>query len=320
MNRNLAPTCLVVGFYLLTLAAFVPALNAQAKTDEAVWHRYSTSAGDLTFAFPGTDILIDQDGPTTWVLYAKGGLSLSVRADRTKGAKKRFMEIAELPSSKEYKGFTLDDFYGLWNRDTDATKGTDYVYFQLASKHGLYGITGRSRDGQNADLERFLRSIRLGGKQLVNTEISKESEAESVTMIEGLPTSEKVAQALKRTTPKELRYTRSSAKQDSVKVESGEGVDSTISPKHSSNLTIIRKPRPKRAESGRQPGFSGTVRFRATFRADGTIGPVELLQSIDRGFDDRAFEALKGIKFIPAEIDGKPVDVTRTIEYTFSVY
>lgn len=305
---------------MLALAAFAPELLGQEKANEAVWHRYSTSAGDLTFAFPGTDILVDQDGPTTWVLYAKNGLSLSVRADRTKAAKKRFLEIAEFPSSKEYKGFTLDDFFGLWKRDTDTTKGTDSASFQLASKNGLYRITARSRDGRNSDLERFLRSIRLGGKQLVNAEKSNESEAESVTMIESLPISEKVAEALKRSTPKGLKYTRSSATNANTQTANDTDIAEEDSPKYSSNLVILRKPRPGFVDAYRTEGFSGTVKFRATFRADGTVGPVELLQSLNKALNERAFNALKGIKFIPAEIDGKPVDVTRTIEYSFSMY
>jgi len=320
MKRHLAPTSLVVGFCMLAVAAFVPELYGQEKTDDAVWHRYSTSAGDLTFAFPGTDILVDQDGPTTWVLYVKGGLSLSVRADRTKGAKKRFMEIAEFPSSKEYKGFTLDDFYGLWKRDTDATKGTDSASFQLASKNGLYRITARSRDGRNANLERFLGSIRLGGKQLVNAEISKEAEDVSVTLIEGLPTSEEVAEALKRSTPKGLKYTLSGATKDGNKPEKDIEITEEDSAKYSSSLIILRMPRPGFVDAYRAEGFSGAVKFRATFRADGTVGPVELLQSVNKALNERAFDALKGIKFIPAKIDGKPVDVVRTIEYGFSVY
>ena len=305
---------------MLALAAFAPKLYGQEKANEAVWHRYSTSAGDLTFAFPGTDILVDQDGPTTWVLYAKNGLSLSVRADRTKGAKKRFMEIAEFPSSKEYKGFTLDDFYGLWKRDTDTTKGTDSASFQLASKNGLYRITARSRDGRNTDLERFLRSIRLGGKQLVNAEISKEAEEASVTQIEGLPTSEEVAEALKRSTPKGLKYTSSNATKNGNKPEADIEITEEDSPKYSSSLVILRKPRPGFVDAYRTEGFSGTVKFRATFRADGTVGPVELIKSLNKALNERAFNALKGIKFIPAKIDGKPVDVVRTIEYGFSVY
>lgn len=320
MNRNLAPTSLFLGFYLLATAAFVPVLFGQEKADEAVWHRYSTSAGDLTFAFPNKYVLVDQNGSNTSIYLSENGLFFSVRANRMKGAKKRFLELSRLPSAEEYKGFKLDDIYGRWRRDTDKVKGTDSVFFELASKNGFYRIAARSRDGRDADLERFLRSIRVNGSQLINTQISEEPEGRSVTMIESLPISDKVLEALKRSTPDKIRYTRPSKRDKSDENESGDDATDEPPRKFSSDAIILRNPFPRRDESGRDIRLPRVVRFRATFRADGTIGPVELLQSIDRGYDDLAFEALIGIKFIPAEIDGKPVDVVRTIEYSFGRY
>lgn len=318
MKRHLAPTSLVVGVCILALAAFVPELLGQEKANEAVWHRYSTSAGDLTFAFPGTDILVDQDGPTTWVLYAKGGLSLSVRADRTKGAKKRFLELAERPGSDKYQGFTFDDFTGRWYRDSDNEKGIESVYFQLASTHGTYMVSGRARKSQLTNLERFFRSLRLGGKQFVNSAITDEPESKEVSRIEALQTSEKVTQALSRSTPKDLKFT-DSTKSNTTNVPANDN-DDELSPKYSSDLIFIRKPRPRYTNSSLIRGDSGVVKFRVTFRADGTLGLVELLQSVNKGLDARAFDALKDSKFIPAEIDGKPVDVTRIMEYAFTLY
>ena len=54
--------------------------------------------------------------------------------------------------------------------------------------------------------------------------------------------------------------------------------------------------------------------------ADGTIGPIKLVKSLDRGLDNEAFKAAKRVKFLPSEIAGKPVDRSREIQYTFSIY
>lgn len=320
MKRHIAPTSLVVGFCMLALVAFVPELLGQEKANEAVWHRYSTSAGDLTFAFPNKNVLVDQNDSKTSIYFSEIGLYLSVRAERMKGAKNRFLELSRLPSAEEYKGFKLDDLYGRWRRDTNKVKGTDSVFFELASKSGFYRIAARSRDGRDSDLERFLRSIRVNGSQLINTQISEEPEEKSVTMIESLPISDKVVEALKRSTPDKLSYTRPSKRDKSTEIENGDDTSDEPPRKYSSDTIILRNPFPRRDESGRAIRLPRVVKFRATFRADGTIGPVELLQSIDKGYDDLAFEALIGIKFIPAEIDGKPVDVVRIIEYSFGRY
>jgi TonB family protein len=64
----------------------------------------------------------------------------------------------------------------------------------------------------------------------------------------------------------------------------------------------------------------GTVKLRVTLLASGNIGAIELVVSLGAGLDQAAFEAARSIKFLPAEIDGKPVDVTMNFEYGFTIY
>ena len=89
--------------------------------------------------------------------------------------------------------------------------------------------------------------------------------------------------------------------------------DETI---YSRSLIVLRKP--KAAYS--RKSVEGIVRLRVTFLPDGTLGQITLLRSLHKDLDKSAFDAAKKIKFLPAEIDGKPVEVSRIFEYGFDIY
>jgi TonB family protein len=62
---------------------------------------------------------------------------------------------------------------------------------------------------------------------------------------------------------------------------------------------------------------SGTVILYAVIHADGTVGDVRVLRSVDQRLDRFATEALALWKFDPATKNGKPVDVEATFQIPF---
>jgi TonB family protein len=56
-------------------------------------------------------------------------------------------------------------------------------------------------------------------------------------------------------------------------------------------------------------------------RADGTIGDVQVVRSLDRtfGLDDQAIRAVRQWQFAPGTRMGEPVAVQVTIELTFAL-
>jgi TonB family protein len=62
---------------------------------------------------------------------------------------------------------------------------------------------------------------------------------------------------------------------------------------------------------------SGTVILYAVIHADGTVGSVRVLRSVDERLDRFASEALAQWKFDPATKNGKPVDVEATFQIPF---
>ncbi len=48
--------------------------------------------------------------------------------------------------------------------------------------------------------------------------------------------------------------------------------------------------------------------------------PKGELSKMNKGLVINSVDAARRIKFLPAEVDGKPVDVTKIVEYSFSIY
>lgn len=85
-------------------------------------------------------------------------------------------------------------------------------------------------------------------------------------------------------------------------------------------LRIWSKPRPLYPERAKEKCIEGTVLLKVKFKADGSIGKISVKEGLPYGLSDSAVEAAKLMKFVPAEKDGKPVSVTKKIQYTFTIY
>jgi TonB family protein len=93
-------------------------------------------------------------------------------------------------------------------------------------------------------------------------------------------------------------------------------------------LQISSKQKPNYTDSARQKKVSGWVRLQVTFLANGEIGEVVYLAEKSKkkkltkyGLVAQAIEAAKKIKFAPAKDEsGNPITVTKTVEYTFTIY
>ena len=67
--------------------------------------------------------------------------------------------------------------------------------------------------------------------------------------------------------------------------------------------------------------LEGTVVLQSVVLADGTVGDVRVVQSLDveHGLDDQAIAAMKQWIFKPGQRDGKPVAVRIHCEMTFTL-
>ena len=77
-------------------------------------------------------------------------------------------------------------------------------------------------------------------------------------------------------------------------------------------FTWLYRARPIVTPEAQQNKSAGTVMFRATLKADGTITDIEEVQGVDY-MTDSAKDALRKSKFRPATVDGRPVTLKKVL-------
>ncbi len=84
---------------------------------------------------------------------------------------------------------------------------------------------------------------------------------------------------------------------------------------------LTQEIRPQYPSRAMQAGLEGAVWVEAIVEADGTVGDVHVLRSLDaeNGLDEEAIRTAKRWRFDPAMKDGHAVPMVVTIELTFSL-
>ena len=85
-------------------------------------------------------------------------------------------------------------------------------------------------------------------------------------------------------------------------------------------LKIHAKPRAAYTDAARATATEGKVVLKVTFLASGEIGAVVPVKELPHGLTEQAVAAARNISFEPARQNGQPVTVTKTVEYTFTIY
>ena len=74
---------------------------------------------------------------------------------------------------------------------------------------------------------------------------------------------------------------------------------------------------PKYIASAMEEGVEGTVILYALIRADGTVGAIRVMASVDDRLDESAVAALSKWRFQPATKGGNPIGVDAVVEIPF---
>jgi len=83
-------------------------------------------------------------------------------------------------------------------------------------------------------------------------------------------------------------------------------------------VRLLHRPVPDYTGEAQRDHIQGTVVLRAVFAEDGRVKHILVLQAVPGGLTEVAVKAARGIKFIPATKDGKPVSMWMQLEYNFS--
>lgn len=83
---------------------------------------------------------------------------------------------------------------------------------------------------------------------------------------------------------------------------------------------IVKSARPRYPPEAMRAKIQGRVKMEIVVQADGTVGDVRVVRSLDRtfGLDDAAVKAAKEMRFTPAVKDGAAVPVLLSTEIEFT--
>lgn len=80
------------------------------------------------------------------------------------------------------------------------------------------------------------------------------------------------------------------------------------------------KPEPSYTESARANQITGTVVLKVVFSSKGMVDNIQVISGLPEGLTERAIDAARKIKFIPAIKDGRYVSMWMQLEYNFNLY
>ena len=83
---------------------------------------------------------------------------------------------------------------------------------------------------------------------------------------------------------------------------------------------ITEKPEPDFTKQARKFWVTGVVRLRAILAADGQIKNIAVVKPLPHGLTEKAIAAARGIRFSPAQKDGRAVAQYVVLEYNFNIY
>lgn len=83
---------------------------------------------------------------------------------------------------------------------------------------------------------------------------------------------------------------------------------------------ITEKPEPDFTKQARKFWVTGVVRLRAILAADGQIKNISVVKGLPHGLTEKAVAAARGIRFAPAQKDGRAVAQYVVLEYNFHIY
>ena len=90
--------------------------------------------------------------------------------------------------------------------------------------------------------------------------------------------------------------------------------------RETSGIKLVIKPAPRYTDLARSKETAGNVNLRVTFLKNGAIGDISVVEALPNGLTEQAIAAAMKIVFIPAKRDGISYNVTKMIQYNFSIF
>jgi TonB family protein len=329
-TSSISKTALIFGI----LALFVAGVGAQtASGSEIEWTRIGDDKAGISILFP-SGFLIDNEAekdaivpPTRFSIPEV--VHYLQKPKIMGGAEGVYMnmdvfELLERPNAKNYLWYFVDrdapkennqdlQFGNFLGRKTTYVKDnrvTSSIVLAFKSKVFRFYASGKLEDKEV--YEKFITSLLMDGRRPFTSSVQMPVETRTLST-SSLKTSPEVLVAL----------SRKPDKSQSPVIRSGPNstasITTTAAPDFSRPLLILRHPVSDFFGKASLRRYAGRVKLSVNLLSNGFVGDITVLSDAPKGMTDLAIETVRKIKFIPAEVDGKPVDFTRTFEYSFNV-
>ena len=167
-------------------------------------------------------------------------------------------------------------------------------------RHGkwIFVVLAASRAGRTLVFERFLSSIKLRPK-------------------DAGPLPDAKAFSNLRSEDVRINFDVDDAKSSTPAppLAAGQPADASVK-----QFKILRAPNPSYVDSARRSGTRGNIRIKVHFGSDGFVPKIEVLNSLPQGLLRQALYAAIRIRYMPQERNGKPVNISRTVNFSFDIY
>jgi TonB family protein len=104
---------------------------------------------------------------------------------------------------------------------------------------------------------------------------------------------------------------------DGIKVSDGPGDPIATAAAPDEKVRLLTRPQPAYTDEARKNKIAGTVILKVVFTSKGTVENIRVVRELPDGLTERAIEAAKKIKFVPAMKDGHAVSMWMQLEYNF---
>jgi hypothetical protein len=284
---------------------------------DAKWVRVETFMETLSFKIPeGYFAYRNKERSETYLSWYENKVAINVSMIKVLQARSRLARIEDGYDQFDckYDYFTLGPIAAkIFTCESDK-QFSKTIYLATDDRYCKFVVAAPTADSVNVSL--FLMSLRshrapifpkYGDKPDANDKVLREEEIKSSPLVEKylkMPD----AGYIKVTAPKDIKDT-------------GEKVLDADSPVYSRPTIMLRKYAPSFPKVDKTgPPIHIRVKLRVQFLAGGQIGKVEVLVTNGFEYTEAAIDSLRKLKFVPAQIDGKDVDTSRVLDFSFDTF
>jgi hypothetical protein len=298
-------------FFIITFSSCICFGQEKTPIVATKWTRIETEDKELSVSFP-SDFLVDAKTDVSdqrrRIIGFENGVVMELKTYKPDDPQKRLgIMFSNTFGDSQLTSFNFENFTG---KNFVVSKTRYLNTISLASKENFYTLSITAQNQNKPEISRFLYSIRLNGKPLFNKKAPQSETTDGLVSLSSLETSQKVLEAFNR-------RTEDTNGNITYELNQTEGSDETEldSSKKPAIILLNAPPKPDKIFKGDRVYGISVINLKATLLANGQIGDIAVL-SASKKFNYKSFiEALKQIKFIPAEINGIPVNSERVFRY-----